>query len=289
MHALLSVRRPRGRAVRAAGAAACLCLLAACDRGPSATPPVLAGASSPAPAMPLSPAATTAERARFIADSEAALRAGDAAAVAQVTAALRDDAPAVVLALARGPSSTHGQALAAWARALWQGGQVEPLAAVFTQLALGPDRRQDAVRHFGEGPPAEDGSPSHANAVALGHYVGVLQAGLHAATAREAERQALVTRWLRSAAAQAGVPEPTAALPPPEAGAGARWVRFNLYPALTSGAHDDADARLLAAAVPATAVRVLPNGEPDLEIAVGSAAQHAFLRRQQVSREALAR
>ena len=125
--------------------------------------------------------------------------------------------------------------------------------------------------------------------MALGHYVGVLQAGLHAATAREAERQALVTRWLRSAAAQAGVPEPTAALPPPEAGAGARWVRFNLYPALTSGAHDDADARLLAAAVPATAVLVLPNGEPDLEIAVGSAAQHAFLRRQQVSREALAR
>ena len=111
MHALLSVRRPRGRAVRAAGAAACLCLLAACDRGPSATPPVLAGASSPAPAMPLSPAATPAERARFIADSEAALRAGDAAAVAQVTAALRDDAPAVVLALARGPASTHGQAL----------------------------------------------------------------------------------------------------------------------------------------------------------------------------------
>ena len=63
--------------------------------------------------------------------------------------------------------------------------------------------------------------------------------------------------------------EPTAALPPPEAGAGARWVRFNLYPALTSGAHDDADARLLAVAVPATAVLVLPNDEPDLENAVG--------------------
>lgn len=238
--------------------------------------------------MPASPtAATPAERARFIADREAALKAGDADALAQVGAALQDDAPAVVLALARGPASSHGEALAAWARALWQAGEIEPLARVFVQLALGTDLQQDAVQHFGAGPLAADGSPSYAHAVAMGYYVGVLQAGLQAAARREGERQALVTRLLRSAAAQAGVAEPDASLPAPNAAHGTRWVRYNLYPALAS-TRDAAD-RLFWAAQPVASRGVLPNGEPDLEAAAGSGAQTAFLRRQQDSHRALQR
>ncbi|MDO5624727.1 MAG: hypothetical protein Q4G71_08570 [Pseudomonadota bacterium] len=247
--------------------------------------------TSPHPyaSMPAMATTSPAERARAITDLQAALAAGDAAALAQVSAALLVDAPAVVLALARGPASSRGSALAAWARALWQADQVEPLARVFAQLALGADLQQDAVQHFGAGPLAEDGSPSYAHAVALGYYVGVLQASLAAAAPREGERQALVTRLLRSAAAQASVAEPGPALPPPQASAGARWVRYSLFPLLATGDGHDAEDRLLAAALPVAAVGVLPNGEPDLEAAAGSGAQSAFLRRQQGSRRALER
>ena len=262
-------------------------LLAACDR---AAPPTPSAAPAPMPptTMPSAPTARTpAEWARFVAEREAALKAGDADALAQVSAALHHDAPGVVLALARGPATSHGAALAAWARAQWQAGQVEPLARVFAQLALGADLQQDAVQHFGAGPLAADGSPSHAHAVAMGYYVGVLQAGLQAAARREGERQALVTGLLRSAAAQAGVPEPDASLPAPGAAPGKRWVRYNLYPALAS-TRDAAD-RLFWAAQPVASRGVLPNGEPDLEAAAGSGAQTAFLRRQQDSHRALER
>lgn len=269
-------------------------LLAACDRAPdAASTPAFTPKSSAAafnqPNMPYPDTASPTERARFIAASAAALQSGHADTLIQVSTALRVDAPAVVLALAQAQASSQGAALAAWSRALWQNGQVEPLAHVFAQLALGADLQQDAVQYFSAGPLAGDGTPSYAHATALGYYLGALQAGLQAATAREAERHELVTRLLRSAAQQAGMAEPGPALPPPDASAGARWVRYNLYPALNTVDGVDAEARLLAAALPVTAVAVRPNGEPDLEVAVGSGARSAFLRRQQASRQVLAR
>lgn len=285
---------PRSRARRAASFSAGMALavlLSACqDQASTGTAPPSAAAAAPSqPANPamtaLSPSAPASERARFIADRADALQRAPQDAAAQVSAALQDDAPAVVLALARSPASADGRALALWARALWQAGEIEPLARVLVQLALGADLQQDAVQHFGAGPAAEDGSPSHANAVALGYFIGALQAGLDATRASQADRQALVTRLLRSAAAQAGVPEPGPALPPPDASTGARWVRYNLVPALAAAG--DADARLEAAALPLAMVGVRANGEPDLEIAVGSNARAAFARRQQASRRAL--
>ena len=206
----------------------------------------------------------------------------DLPASLKLDAALNADAPAAVQSLALSAAGADGQALAQWARARWQAADVDALARVLVQLVLGADLQQDAVQHFSAATQAADGSPNYANAAALGYFVGALQSGLDAVARNADDRRALAVRLLRSAAHQAGVAEPTAALPGPGASAGQRWVRLNLYPLLTppAGASpDDADTLLERAALPLAATRVRANGEPDLEVAVGTAPQIAFRRR----------
>ena len=206
----------------------------------------------------------------------------DLPASLKLDAALNADAPAAVQSLALSAAGADGQALAQWARARWQAADVDALARVLVQLVLGADLQQDAVQHFSAATQAADGSPNYANAAALGYFVGALQSGLDAVARNADDRRALAVRLLRSAAHQAGVAEPTAALPGPGASAGQRWVRLNLYPLLTppAGASpDDADTLLERAALPLAATRVRANGEPDLEVAVGTAPQIAFRHR----------
>ena len=206
----------------------------------------------------------------------------DLPASLKLDAALNADAPAAVQSLALSAARADGQALAQWARARWQAADVDALARVLVQLVLGADLQQDAVQHFSAATQAADGSPNYANAAALGYFVGALQSGLDAVARNADDRRALAGQLLRSAARQAGVAEPTAALPGPGAPAGQRWVRLNLYPLLTPPAGvsaDDADALLERAALPLAATRVRANGEPDLEVAVGTAPQIAFRHR----------
>ena len=168
---------------------------------------------------------------------------------------------------------------------MWANGHVDPLASVFAQLALGPALDQDAVEVFNAAGTAADGTAANANAAAMGYAVGALEAGLLASTARETQRQDQITRLLRSAARQAGVDAPGASIPAPDAPAGTRWVRYNLYPALAD--RRDAADRLFWAAQPVTRVGVLPNGELDLQAAAGSAAKGAFLSHWKRTRRAL--
>ncbi|TXK28576.1 hypothetical protein FVQ98_09740 [Ottowia sp. GY511] len=208
-----------------------------------------------------------------------------------LAAALNTDAPHAVLALAQSSDPTQAHALAHWARAHWKSRNVDPMARVLAQLALGADLREDAVRHFSDGPLADDGTPAYTHAVALGYLVGALQSGLRATSGDEAAHRDLVLQLLRSAARGAGVAQPTAALPGPDATAGQRWVRFNIYPLLApaQGAPSaSADDLLEHAAVPVAATRLRANGEPDLEIGAGSAALGAFQRRLQAQRRASA-
>ena len=215
----------------------------------------------------------------------------DLQASLKLDAALSADAPAAVQSLALSPASADGQALAQWARAHWQAADVDALARVLVHLTLGTDQQQDAAQNFSAGPLAADGTPSHAHAAALGYFVGALQSGLGTVTGNPAERHALATQLLRTAARQAGTAEPTAALPGPDATPGQRWVRFNLYPLLATAegtSSDDADTLLERAALPVTATQVRPNGEPDLEVAVGTAPQVAFRHRLRAVQRALA-
>ncbi len=250
---------------------ACLMTLTACADAQAAE-----AAATLHEALPESHAEPHARQAaQTIAHLRDALKAGDAQAVARVTALVTGtQAPDVVLALALHAQERDGRALHGWARALLRASNTRPLADVLARLVLGGSLQQPAPQRFNAASTTTAARTPYAAAATLGYWAGILQAALPSAAPGEDARGKLINRLLADAATLAD------ATP-----AGRQWRDLNLD--ADTARQMPPDTRLARALRPLAVKRMRPNGEPDIETADASGPFSAFMSEARRVREGL--
>lgn len=152
---------------------------------------------TPAAAIPVAAQASAKDKAMQITALTTALDPAAGASAAQIQQArnqidalLQYGAPQTVQELAYTPMSDRGRALALWAKASFEAGREDMLAAVFVQLALGENLQTRTVDYLEHSLPRPGDAERqiYPNARALGYYAAALRAGFEAAHPKAASR-----------------------------------------------------------------------------------------------------